>query len=257
MDSTGRRLLGLYLFACIPILILLVAAVWPGAVGLVPTEGVSPDQLKRDREVALVWSVVLLGALGGSLHGLSSFATYVGNRNLVRSWVWWYTARTPIGGALALIVYLTIRGGLMGTGVSSSEDLNPYGIGALAFLSGLFSEVATEKLREVFLALFRPGDTKKDGLTDAGPTLTAMPQPASIRVNAGDTEITLIGDGFSPTDKVMLDGSELKTTFVSTTEVRGTIPNARLQTPATLKLNVRRAGPRGISSAEVEVQVVP
>lgn len=257
MDSTGRRLLGLYLFACVPILILCVASVWPGAVGLAPIDGLSPDQLKRDREVSLVWSVVLLGALGGSLHGLSSFATYVGNRNLVRSWVWWYSARMPIGGALALIVYLTIRGGLMGTGVSSSEDLNPYGIGALAFLSGLFSEVATEKLREVFLALFRPGDTKKDGLTDAGPTLTAAPQPALIKVNAGDTEVTLKGEGFSPTDKVLLDGGELPTTFVSNSEIRGTVPKVRLQTPATLKLSVRRAGPRGISSGVVDLQVVP
>lgn len=253
VDKVNRRILGIYLFAVIPLLIACLGSVWASALGLVVPAG-AEEAVKANRELSLVWAVVLLGALGGSLHALSSFAAYAGNRNLIRSWVWWYTARAPVGAALALVIYLVIRGGLMGAGTNAQEAVNPYGMGALAFLAGLFSEVATEKLREVFLALFRPGETKKDGIADAGPILGTV-QPGKIALNAADTTVTVTGGGFAPTDKVLLGTEELATTFVSASELRAVIPAAKLKSAATFKLTVKRSGPRGVSSREAEIVV--
>ena len=54
---------------------------------------------------------VAAGALGSLVHCLTSFADFVGNRNLRQSWVWFLILRTPIGFALALLFYPVLRGG--------------------------------------------------------------------------------------------------------------------------------------------------
>ncbi|MBK9140809.1 MAG: IPT/TIG domain-containing protein [Verrucomicrobia bacterium] len=251
----GRRLLGFYLYLVMLALILLIGAVWGGAVNTTVPDGVGMEEAGIARDLALIWAVVLLGALGGSLHALGSFTLFVGNRNLVRSWIWWYTARAPVGAALALVIYFSIRGGLMGTGADTSASLNPYGIGALAFMSGLFLEKATLKLKELFDAIFSVRDNRKDAIGDAGPEITQPAQPDRIAVNSADTTVTLTGEGFAPTDRVLLGGRELATTFVSPNEIKAVIPAAALKTPVTLKLCVKRTGPRGIASNEVEVVV--
>jgi hypothetical protein len=236
-------------------LILMIGAVWGSAVTTATPDGLSVEEAGTSRDLALIWAVLLLGGLGGSLHAIGSFTLFVGNRNLIRSWIWWYTARAPVGAALALVIYFSIRGGLMGTGANSSASLNPYGIGALAFMSGLFSEKATLKLKELFDAIFSVRDNRKDAVGDAGPEITKPAQPDRIAVNSGDTIVALIGEGFIPTDRVMLAGRELVTTYLSPNEIKATIPAADLKTSATLKLCVKRAGPRGISSGEVEIVV--
>jgi hypothetical protein len=248
----GRRVLGFYLCLMMLLLLLMIGAVWRGVVQ--PGDPGS-EAGRMARELGLIWAVLLLGALGGSLHALGSFTLFVGNRNLVRSWIWWYTARAPVGAALALIIYFAVRGGLMGAGGDASASLNPYGVGALACLSGLFSEKATLKLKELFDAIFSVRDNRKDALGDAGPEITRPAQPDRIAVGSADTVVTLAGEGFAPTDRVWLGGRELATTFVSPKEIQATLPAADLKTPATLKLRVKRAGPRGIASNEVEVLV--
>ena len=54
--------------------------------------------------------VAAAGALGSLIYTLTSFVDYVGNRRLASSWVWWLLLRTPIGMALALMLYLVLRG---------------------------------------------------------------------------------------------------------------------------------------------------
>lgn len=49
-----------------------------------------------------------------------------------------------IGALMALLAYVLIRGGLVTT-QASSEDVNPYGMAAVAGLVGLFSQQASEK----------------------------------------------------------------------------------------------------------------
>ena len=56
-------------------------------------------------EASVLEMVVLLGALGGSLHLVGSLVKYVGNRQLKRSWLLYYFYTPVAGAALAPIVY--------------------------------------------------------------------------------------------------------------------------------------------------------
>ena len=48
-------------------------------------------------EIRLIWLVMIAAALGSYVHTVTSFTSYVGNRSLVRSWLWWYALRPAIG----------------------------------------------------------------------------------------------------------------------------------------------------------------
>jgi hypothetical protein len=132
-----------------------------------------------NRELDLLWLVLLSGALGAFLHMSQSFSDYVGNKTLKESWAWWYYFRPFIGAGLALVFYASTRGGFMSitTGSNSSaSELNPFGIVGISALVGMFSKAATMKLGEVFDTLFKTDKAKdtKDkliapqGATDAG-----------------------------------------------------------------------------------------
>jgi len=120
-------------------------------------------------DTALLLAVILCSALGSFVHAATSFATYVGNRRLYASWLWWYLLRAGIGVALALLVYLLLRGGLF-AGNSGAGAANPYGFSGIAGLCGLFSKQATDKLREVFDTVL---STKGDGDRDRRDKLAA------------------------------------------------------------------------------------
>ncbi|MGW0414446.1 hypothetical protein ACWERI_02000 [Streptomyces collinus] len=125
-------------------------------------------------DTAMLLAVICCSALGSFVHAATSFATYVGNRRLYASWLWWYLLRAGIGVALALLVYFLLRGGLF-AGSTGTGATNPYGFAGIAGLCGLFSKQATDKLREVCDTLL---STKGDGDGDrrdklAGPDTTA------------------------------------------------------------------------------------
>lgn len=129
--------------------------------------GLGPWHLTSD--VALLLIVIICSGLGSFVHAATSFATYVGNRRMYSSWIWWYLLRTGIGAALALLVYLLLRGGLF-AGEADGSAANPYGFAGIAGLCGLFSKQATDKLREVcdtILSTKGDGDSKRmDKLQD-------------------------------------------------------------------------------------------
>ena len=158
----GRVLgFGAYLIVLNLALLYILLKIWP------ETIPVKPDD---ENMVALLWGgrlafrllpeirylliVAVAGALGSYIHLATSFADYVGNRQLFRSWEWWYLLRPFIGMALALVVYFMVRGGLI-TGSSGAGNLSPYGIAAIAGLAGMFSKQATDKIKEVFEFLFQ------------------------------------------------------------------------------------------------------
>jgi len=105
--------------------------------------------------------VVASGAVGGAIHSLRSLMWYVGNRNLVWSWLLMYCLLPVIGALLATIFYVVLRGGLL-TVQTSSTNLNVYGFAAVGALVGLFSEQAAAKLKDVFSAMFAPAEQGAD-----------------------------------------------------------------------------------------------
>ncbi len=150
---------GMYLVILNLLLLYLLLRLWPGA-----------DTMKADHlpvtlipgllvidvwpEVRFLALVAVAGAFGSYIHLATSFVDFAGNRQLMRSWEWWYFLRPFIGSTLAVIVYFAIRGGLI-AGASGAENLSPYGVSGLAGLTGLFSKQATEKLKEIFENLFK------------------------------------------------------------------------------------------------------
>jgi len=105
-------------------------------------------------ETRFLLLVLIAGALGGFIHTATSFADFVGNRSLVTSWLWWYLLRPLIGSCLAAVVYFAIRAGLI-TVAQGASALNPFGVVAIAAMSGMFSKQATDKLRELLETLFK------------------------------------------------------------------------------------------------------
>jgi hypothetical protein len=159
-------------------------------------------------EERLLLLVIVAGALGSYIHSSTSYADYRGNRQFAPSWTLWYFLRPFVGICLALIVYFAVRGGLLSVVLSGDEandatKINPFGIAAIAGLTGMFSKQAADKLAEVFTTLFKSqGDQqRRDSLTPA-----PAPEIKSIDPKegpaAGGNKVTITGTGFATGAKV-------------------------------------------------------
>jgi hypothetical protein len=153
MPDRTRRCFGIALFASALSVIAAVVAMWPTP-GRDQSVTVLCGTRSMPREVDLLVLVLLFGALGSFVHVAKSFASFAGNRALVASWLWWYLLQPVAGMALALLFYTVIRGGLFAPG-SYSGAVNPFGIAGVSGLVGMFSKQATDKLGEMFGAMFR------------------------------------------------------------------------------------------------------
>jgi hypothetical protein len=98
-------------------------------------------------EQRLLLLVVFAGALGTLVHSLRSVYWYIGNRNLVKSWMAMYFMLPFAGAALALVFYLVVRGFF--SPQSSFKETSPFGFAAFSALIGMFSSQAVLKLKEV------------------------------------------------------------------------------------------------------------
>jgi hypothetical protein len=131
-----------------------------------------------NRELDLLWLVLLAGSLGSFLHTAQSYSDYVGNRTLKISWTWWYAFRPFIGAGLALVFYAAVRGGFMAIATGSNakaSELNPFGVVSIAAMVGMFSKAATMKLGDVFDTLFKSDKAKESKDKLAGPSQTSSP----------------------------------------------------------------------------------
>ncbi|KFG09385.1 MULTISPECIES: hypothetical protein [Streptomyces] len=180
LSTPSTALLGLFLLADVVFVCGALVTLWPVVLATVEP-GAEPTATARwspfglgdwslTADTAMLLAVVVCSALGSFVHAATSFATYVGNRRLYASWLWWYLLRAGIGVALALLVYLLLRGGLF-AGSSGAGATNPYGFSGIAGLCGLFSKQATDKLREIcdtLLSTTGDGDRdRRDGLAAA------------------------------------------------------------------------------------------
>jgi len=155
----------------------------------------------------LILLVIVTGLLGSYIHSATSYADFRGNREFEPSWLIWYLLRPFIGASLALVVYFALRGGLLAAVLSGNQptdasQINPFGIGAIAGLTGMFSKQAADKLAEVFSTLFRSqGDaSRKDSLTAPAPKISSL-DPTEGPATGG-TQVTITGTGFVAAAKV-------------------------------------------------------
>jgi hypothetical protein len=125
----------------------------------------------------LMFIAILMGIIGAMVHAMTSFADFVGNKRLVKSWLPWYFLRPLIGGGLALFFYVTFRAGLLTTATDS--NVNPFGIAALGGLAGMFSKQATDKLNEVFSTMFKTSSNSGDNNRSGKLSADSSSRPAS------------------------------------------------------------------------------
>ncbi len=189
-------------------------------------------------EARLFFIVIVAGALGSLLRALRSVSWYVGNRKLVWSWATMYILLPFTGAVLAIIFYVTIRGGFLPQ--STLPNLSPYAFAALGSLVGLFNQEAVLKLKQVAETVFTKGEPGKDHV-GAAPKATAV-LPASGPA-AGGTQLTITGANFSSGAKVTIGGvPAISVQTVTSTSIIATTP-ARAAGPADVDIEV--ANPDG------------
>jgi hypothetical protein len=155
-------LLALYLVLVSVVLVFGIIQVWPP-----PTENSATAEASKttflfwnftmSAEGHLILVVILASAIGAQAHALRSLYWYVGNRQLRFSWMMRYILMPFAGITFGLTFYFVIRGGFFAAG-TNVKDLSPYGFTAMAFLVGMFTDQAAERLKKVAESLFaKPG----------------------------------------------------------------------------------------------------
>lgn len=97
----------------------------------------------------LLLIVLSAGMLGGLIRAMFSFSNHLGMGNFSFKWTWFYLLSPFTGGALSMILYLVIRGGFYSSSFGKGLVLNIFSFAALGALSGLFTENAMAKLKQV------------------------------------------------------------------------------------------------------------
>jgi len=135
--------------------------------------------------------VAAAGFLGNMVHISTSFTTFIGAGQFKRSWILWYCVKPFTASALALIVYFAFRAGFLSAS-DGGNNLNLYGIMSISALAGLFTDAATQKLKEVFEVIFRPKEQRPNALqSDVKPAFIGI-LPGKLNVK-GPNDIVING----------------------------------------------------------------
>jgi hypothetical protein len=143
LHAYGTFVMGIFMMALAAGLGGLLLYLWPASsmeAGKVVWTGLN--------ETIALAIVMISGALGSFIHIANSFTSFVGNRRLSASWVWWFLLRAPMGSALALVVYFILRSGFLLDGGLGTQ-LSPFGIAAIGAVVGIASKQIIDKLRNV------------------------------------------------------------------------------------------------------------
>lgn len=218
------------------------------------------DKPKPAREKdAVVVLILLLGAAGAQIHALQSFSDFVGNGTFASRWVFWYMKRPLIGALLALAVYAVIGGGVIGLDAALGEaGGNLWGLAGICLLSGMFSRLVTDKLREVFTTLLavRPGEQpqRKDPMKEPAklPVIEKL-DPATVSA-ATPVPVRITGKNFTKASKARIGDQQVEAGFISATELE--LPAASLPAkPGKHGVVVMLDGTGSGSSAAVELEI--
>lgn len=251
-----QPLIGILLFVVFFLLVAMLIGVWP------IHEASSQDAIKgtwflnralgTNLDVRLFVVVALSGAIGSSIQAAKSFAKHMGDGDFKDAYVAWYFLRFPVGIGLALLTYLVIRGGFLAGSFSQSAEvaksINPFGIAAVAALTGMFAREASDKLSEIFLNIFRTDEDTTD--KSAAPVVSSATKTASGAGEDAKATFDVIGNGFIDGAVLVIGAREFATDFVSTTNLKASI--AQKDLGADKKAKVRN--PTGPASKEVEIK---
>ncbi|MEP7365081.1 MAG: hypothetical protein ABI972_17650 [Acidobacteriota bacterium] len=190
------------------------------------------------------WKLLLLagfaGALGALLHGINSFAAYIGARKFLSSWGIYYLARPLVGALMGNVMFLVFRSNLVGD-AQRVDTASLLSVAALAFLSGMFADKASRKLEQLAEVLFGSGadprPNKLAGGASTDPTIAKL-DPDTLNVGAADRTVKVIGTNFATGARVKVNGVERGAAFASSTEVSMDLTSDEVSHPGTFKIQV-------------------
>ncbi len=162
-----------------------------------------------DLNTLILLLVALAGFLGNLIHVSASFTNFVGAGKFKRSWILWYCVKPFTASALAVGVYIIFRAGFLNS-ADATKDVNLYGVVAIALLAGLFTDMATQKLKEVFGVIFQSSNIRPNALEPVHNAATAKTTvtditPVSLVTNAS-TPINISGKGLDASGLVIKVG---------------------------------------------------
>jgi IPT/TIG domain len=238
VSAPGITVVTVLVLAALTLTIYCLVVLWPAsATATAVTESrLLGARLLLDGDQRLFTVVALAGFLGGLIHSARSLYWYVGNRDLRRSWLLMYASLPFVGGALAVVFYIVLRGGLV-TGQTSAAQLNVFGFAAVSALVGLFSPEAAEKLKQIFSTLLTAAPAGRDQLAPAGQASAAGPPVATgLEPDSGavGTVITISGRNLTGTTSVIFSGATAGPSAVSDTSVIVAVPAGAATGPVRL-----------------------
>lgn len=247
------------------VLVALGVILWAALIGVWPVVNVATADRATQKATAIpvvfgVWRpkvagdtalfvlVIVASLLGSLVHVASSFAAHSAQRNLTVSYLWWYPMRFVVGTGLGLLLYVALRGGLF-SGDFTSKEVNPYGIAAVAGLTGMFSKQATAKLAQLFDVAFAVQPVK------GAPKIEKL-DPDQVTAGAPDTPVKVTGSGFVSGITATADDSTVEVSYISDAELKIVVPAAQLTTEGTIKVRVDNPDPTVGASAPADLEVV-
>lgn len=200
---------------------------------------VDPTKGHINLNIILLMLVAAGGFLGNMIHIATSFTTFVGAGKFQRSWILWYWVRPFTASALALALYFAFGA----TRDPANVDLDR--ILTLAILSGLFTDIATQKLKEVFDVLFSPKDNRPNKLTDPVAKIASI-TPEEL-AKEGENTIVLKGANLKSQKLIIkIDGKAITETKIADKEIsfKYTIPaEAKSKTELVLEITDSEGNP--------------
>jgi len=213
--------------------------------------------LRFTTDSAFVIIALTGGALGGTLHAISSLAKHIAHGDFDRRRTTWYLTNPLVGAALATVFLFVLQAGLTGTSplapgtdATGTSPENLYGIAAIATLSGLFSRHALEKLKKIFDVAFDVSDAARP---PAGTPWISEIDPPQLAVGAASRELTIKGSGFSEGSQVEVAGTLLAPTSRTNASIVVEVPAAAVAAAGTVRVRVRSKN--GVFSNEAQIEV--
>jgi hypothetical protein len=152
------------------------------------------------RETRLIELALIFGVVGSSIHAVTSLTIWQSRNKLDRSFFTWYLTRPMVGAALAVTVYLLLRASLLttvsiGSQSSATGFINDYGVAGISAVVGLMTAQMTQKLRDVFDAMFGiQKGTDKGEIEIHEKNITIVPKEMQISINQSSVLVAIIMD---------------------------------------------------------------
>ncbi|WP_284215277.1 MULTISPECIES: hypothetical protein [Alphaproteobacteria] len=257
-EKRRERSLGVYLLILPILLTCLLVAIWPSP--FTPLGETIPElrslwNFTDQVEVRLLMIVLVSGALGSAVSAARTYANFHGLGRYEPSWTWWYLMKVPIGMGLSLFLYMVVRGGLFSASLNDSgavmNTANPFGFAALGALAGMFAKEASDKLEEIFKAVFRTAEKP----VVARPKIDRL-DPAVKKVHDPDLTLKVEGSGFDAKSTVKVGDKKRDSVFKTAGLLVVTLSSEDLAKAGKLPVVVMAGTQNGGASVEVELAVV-